>query len=66
MKFKFLSLLVLVSVCAAANAGSAPWYRWKNIVDKTLTCAQITPGSAWESESGPYMESACRKLGKPA
>ena len=57
------ALLALVGVLAFASG--APWYKWKNQVDKTTLCAQTTPGDAWEQYQGPFMDSRCKKPGNP-
>ena len=65
MKSKVIALLVLLATSATALSGTAPWYRWRNQVDRTIMCSQIQPGNAWELMDGPYMESHCRKQGNP-
>ena len=44
-------------LCGAAFASGAPWYRWKNAVNKTVMCAQkSSPGNVWEIIEGPFMD----------
>jgi hypothetical protein len=52
-------------MCGAALASGAPWYRWKNAVNKTVMCAQVSPGNVWEIIEGPFMDSRCKKPGNP-
>ena len=55
----------LMLMCGAALASGAPWYRWKNAVNKTVMCAQVSPGNVWEIIEGPFMDSRCKKPGNP-
>ncbi len=63
MKAATLVLLVLISTLAYASG--APWYRWRNVTDRTVMCSQIRPGEAWVLFQGPFMESGCKKPGYP-
>jgi hypothetical protein len=65
MKSRIATLFLLALVCVAAFASGAPWYKWKNKVDGTILCAQISPGEAWYVFQGPFMESQCKKAGMP-
>jgi hypothetical protein len=65
VKRKIAALFVLLLVSAMATSGTAPWFRWRNQVDRTIMCSQNPPGNAWELMDGPYMDSRCRKQGKP-
>jgi len=65
VKIKFAALLVLLLASATTLSGSAPWFRWRNQVNLTIMCSQIPPGNAWALMDGPYMDSRCRKQGKP-
>jgi len=57
--------MVLMLVCGTAFSSGAPWFRWKNKVNKTIMCAKTTPGDVWVVMDGPYMESRCKKPGNP-
>lgn len=50
---------------AFAFASGAPWYKWMNRADRSIQCAQVSPGDNWVIYQGPYMESKCRKPGNP-
>ncbi|MBV8665704.1 MAG: hypothetical protein JO269_04395 [Burkholderiaceae bacterium] len=65
MKYKAIALALLAAICTGALASGAPWYKWRNKLDRTILCAKISPGDAWEVVDGPYMESRCRKPGNP-
>ena len=65
MKIKAVAMLMLLALGADALSGTAPWYRWRNQLDRTIMCAQTSPGNAWEPMDGPYMDSRCRKAGNP-
>ena len=51
--------------CGSAFSSGAPWYRWINTVDRTILCAQVSPGNVWEIYQGPYRDSQCKKPGNP-
>jgi hypothetical protein len=65
VKRKIVALFALLVASAAALPGGAPWFRWRNQVDRTIMCSQNQPGKTWDLVDGPYMESRCRKQGKP-
>jgi hypothetical protein len=65
VKSRLAALIVLALICAGAFASGAPWYKWKNKVDKTILCAKTTPGTVWDKYQGPYMDSRCKKPGNP-
>lgn len=65
MKSRFAALVILALICAAALASGAPWYKWISKMDRTILCAQTSPGDFWVMYQGPYMESQCRKPGNP-
>lgn len=65
MKKRIPVLLLLALVSLEAFASGAPWYKWKNKTDRTVLCAQISPGNDWEKYQGPFMESQCKKPGSP-
>jgi len=65
MKSRISVLIAMLVICVAAFGAGAPWYKWKNKVDRTVVCAQISPGEAWFQYQGPFMESQCRKPGNP-
>jgi hypothetical protein len=65
MKKRIAALAILALICFAAYASAAPWYRWKNLIDRTILCSQISPGENWVKFQGPFMESQCRKPGNP-
>jgi hypothetical protein len=65
MKIKLLALVLLASFSAIAYASGAPWYKWKNLTNRTVMCSQIRPGEVWVMFQGPFMESGCRKPGYP-
>jgi hypothetical protein len=52
----------LVLACALAQAGPAPWFKWRSKVDGALVCAQTSLGPGWEKAAGPYRDSHCEKL----
>jgi hypothetical protein len=62
---RLTAFIVLMLFCGSAFSSGAPWYRWINRVDKTIICAQISPGDFWDKYQGPYMESRCKKPGNP-
>ncbi len=65
MKSRFAVLVLLAFATFEACAGGAPWYRWINKFDRTIICAQNSPGTAWVKYQGPFMESRCKKPGNP-
>jgi hypothetical protein len=65
MKSKFAALLILTLACGVASASGAPWYKWINRFDRTILCAQLSPGETWVQYQGPFIESQCRKPGMP-
>jgi hypothetical protein len=65
VKTRFAALFLLALIGFAAFASGAPWYKWKNKTDRTILCAQISPGDNWEKYQGPFMESQCKKPGNP-
>ena len=65
MKSRFAVLILLSLACLEAFASGAPWYKWINRMDRTVLCAQISPGPTWVKYQGPFMESQCRKPGNP-
>jgi hypothetical protein len=65
VKTKIAALFMLALFCTAAFASGAPWYKWKNKFDRTIICAQLSPGETWYVFQGPFMESQCRKPGNP-
>jgi len=65
VKSRLAALVMLVLICIAAFASEAPWYKWKNNVDRTILCSQNSPGDAWDVYDGPYKESRCKQLGNP-
>lgn len=65
MKLKLLALLIMILACVTVIASEAPWYKWKNKSDRTILCAQNTPGESWDLYQGPFMESHCKKSGNP-
>ncbi|HSY27007.1 MAG TPA: hypothetical protein VK832_05860 [Burkholderiaceae bacterium] len=65
MKSRLTALLALMLACSMAFSSGAPWFRWKNKVNKTIMCAKISPGDVWVVMDGPYMESRCKKPGNP-
>lgn len=65
MKKLYAVLVILAMSEVAAFASGAPWYRWINVSDRTVICAQNSPGDGWVSYKGPYMESRCVKPGNP-
>jgi len=65
VKSKFAVLVLLALACFEAFASGAPWYKWINRADRTILCAQISPGDTWVKYQGPFMESQCRKPGNP-
>lgn len=42
-----------------ALAAPAPWYWWRSKVDGVRICAQNSPGSGWERDSGAYAGPGC-------
>ncbi|BCK88757.1 hypothetical protein GALL_00900 [mine drainage metagenome] len=65
MKKKIALIVVLGMAAVSAFAGGAPWYKWINRYDRTIICAQISPGEAWIQYQGPFMEARCSKPGVP-
>ncbi len=64
-KPKYLLLTIALMTGIAAHASGAPWYRWKNRIDRTILCAKTSPGDVWEKYQGPFQDSRCRKEGNP-
>lgn len=64
MKTRFAVLLLALFSLDAFAAG-APWFKWMNRSDRTIICAQISPGDNWVKYQGPFMESQCKKAGNP-
>ncbi len=65
MKPRFAVLAMLALVSFAVFASGAPWYKWRNLIDRTILCSQLSPGESWVKIQGPFMESQCRKPGNP-
>jgi hypothetical protein len=65
VKAGFAAVIALALVAVAAYASGAPWFKWKNSVDGSIICAQVSPGKAWFKYQGPFMESRCKKHGNP-
>lgn len=65
MKTVCMLLVVLTMLGSAAYASEAPWYKWINLTDRTILCAQNSPGDTWARYRGPYAESRCNRLGYP-
>ena len=65
LQARYLLLALLVVTCVATYAAAAPWYRWMNRADRTILCAQNSPGDVWVKYQGPYQDSRCRKEGSP-
>lgn len=65
MKSRLALLSILMLACAAAFAAGAPWYKWMSTVDKTIVCAQTSPGQGWVPYQGPFKDSGCRQKGMP-
>lgn len=65
MKARFVVLVTMALGAAFAFASGAPWYKWMNRADRSIQCAQVSPGDNWVIYQGPYMESKCRKPGNP-
>jgi len=65
MKTGCMLLVVITMLCSAAYASEAPWYKWINLTDRTILCAQTSPGATWARYRGPYTESRCNKPGYP-
>ena len=65
LKTRLALFLALACIGTMAWSTGAPWYRWKNVVNRTMMCAKVTPGDAWEKFDGPYMDSRCKKQGNP-
>lgn len=54
-------ILVCLALCSGmALAAPAPWYYWRSKVDGHRICAQVSPGSGWERDSGPYEGPLCQ------
>lgn len=65
MKPGYTLVLALAIFCTAAFASEAPWYKWMNLADRTIMCAQTSPGDTWVRYQGPYAESRCSRPGNP-
>ena len=65
VKEKLALLVILALIYIVAFASGAPWYKWINLTDRTILCAQNPPGEGWAKYQGPYSESRCRKSGNP-
>ena len=65
MKQKIAVLVLLTLTCFAAFASTAPWFKWRNLADRTIICSQLPPGESWVKVQGPFMESQCKKPGNP-
>lgn len=53
-------LLVASLLAASAQAGPAPWYYWRSLVDGTRVCAQASPGPGWERDSAAHEGPGCQ------
>jgi hypothetical protein len=62
---RLAALVMLALICVTAFASEAPWYKWKSKVDRTIICAQTSPGEFWVMYQGPYRDSSCKKPGNP-
>ncbi len=66
MKAGYVLVLALALLfCTAAFASEAPWYKWMNLADRTIMCAQTSPGDTWVRYQGPYADSRCSRPGNP-
>lgn len=50
---------VLALCCAAAVARPAYWQLWTSRQTGRAVCAQVSPGTGWAWQSGPYRDSHC-------
>ena len=55
----FLAACCALLLAQLAWAAPAPWYWWRSKVDGARLCAQISPGTGWERDGGPYQGSGC-------
>ncbi len=65
MKSKMVVLVAMLLIGVVAYASGAPWYRWLNLTDNMIVCAQNSPGEGWVQYKGPFSESRCVKPGVP-
>lgn len=54
-----LALVLLNPLPALVQAGPAPWYYWRSLVDGQRVCAQTSPGLGWERDSAPFDGPGC-------
>ena len=55
----FLAACCALLLAQLAWAAPAPWYWWRSKVDGASLCAQISPGTGWERDGGPYQGPGC-------
>ena len=60
------ALLLLWSLCGAAGARPANWYKWSSMVNGTVICAQSSPGESWERGGQAYRDGHCSVPRLPA
>ena len=48
-----------------ASAKPAAWYLWASQLDGRLICQQVSPGSGWKVQRGPYRDARCQLAGLP-
>lgn len=55
-----LALAILTPLSLRVQAGPAPWYYWRSLVDGQRVCAQTSPGAGWEQDSAAYEGPGCQ------
>lgn len=53
-------LVCLALYGGLALAAPAPWYYWRSKIDGHRLCAQVSPGTGWERDGGPYEGPLCQ------
>lgn len=64
-RFELLSLALFLVLSLPAEAGPAPWYKWRSVTGDTV-CAQTSPGAAWVRLERTYVDPQCQRQDKAA
>ncbi|UFH48029.1 hypothetical protein [Pseudomonas sp. KNUC1026] len=54
------SFTLLALLAGSANAGPAPWYKYRAMEGGQVVCVQIDPGPQFQRFAGPYQNAGCR------
>lgn len=64
-RFEWLILAWFLGLPLFAEAGPAPWYKWRSVTGATV-CAQTSPGNAWVRLDRTYVDPRCQRQDKSA